>query len=624
MANKTLRTINKKKIENFRFNENVCFFSSASLNRSLKETLFTSLPENENCIYCRFINDSFDDDITCSFVAFKKDSKPSCFEEDEDGWNETKMAYLLLIEYRGYVAINKKNITLTKEIKTQLEKISYTTISNFLLSDASSVAFTKMAMKNLDMSEFAMRSKILESDDLEKSFSPYNSNLYAVSSFRTNIKRDAESSNTYSVALSNSRINKFGEKQKYEDLVKWMVKCIDDIVAYENNSLNAELPSEKNILSYFAKPVENTGDLECESILITKNDIMNLIDEKESVKIYYYKDENEIELDREPFINDWFTLYDNFDEDNYVKKCDDGFLIYIKKMDETYIKIDDETSQSLLEFINDHQSYVLSFKNSLLKYSYGTFFDTSTLISSIPYFKKLFQGHKLLNNAESEKGHFDKGQTSFDEKSVFGATEKIFKEQYKYFICDDLGTEYADHIGIVETGKNDSEIPAVTFFIEKGSDRLFSASAFQEVVAQAQKNIGNFILNPNQQERLKDKYGSKKGKYRNDKIKTKINRMRKGDCNDAVDKWLEISKYPFLKKKLFLVVNFITPSQIEDVFNRFESMDKSSNSQENYSEAKQMLWLIASLHNFCIEHNVELKIICPFKRSFPQKTVAKK
>lgn len=376
---------------------------------------------------------------------------------------------------------------------------------------------------------------------------------------------------------------------------------------------------KKNILSYFAKPVENIGDLECESILITKNDIMNLIDEKDSVKIYYLNGESEIEEDVETFIQEHFILYNSFDDNNYVKECDDGFLIYIKKLDETYIKVDDEKAQSLLGFIREHQSYVLSFKNSLLKYSFGTFFETSALISSIPYFKNLFQGNSALNKAKSEKGHFDKNQTSFDGNSVFGATEKIFKEQYKYFICDDLGTEYADHIGIVEIGKNDSESPAVAFFIEKGSDRLFSASAFQEVVAQAQKNIGNFILNPNQQERLKDKYkyGSKKGKYRNDKIITKIDRMRKGACKEAVDKWLEISKYPFLKKKLFLVVNFITPSQIDDVFNCFESMDKSSNSQENYSEAKQMLWLIASLHNFCIEHNVELKIICPSKRSFP-------
>ena len=620
-----MRTINKKKIENFRFNENVCFFSNSTLNQDLIKTLFESLPETEDSVYCRFINESFDGETTCSFIAFKKISKPSCFEKDDNGWSETKIAYLLLVEYKGYIAINKKNTTLTKEIKAKLDKINYTTLSNFLLSDASSVAFTKMSMKNLDMSEFAMRSKVLESENLEKSFSPYNSNLYAVSSFRTNIMKD-NSQNAYSVALTMSRINKLGKKQEYNALVNWMTRCIDEIKGYEKRNSTSVNPIEGNILSYFAKPIEKTGKLECESILITKNDIINLIDEKDSVKIYYLNGENEIEEDVETFIQEHFILYNSFDDNNYVKECDDGFLIYIKKLDETYIKVDDEKAQSLLDFIREHQSYVLSFKNSLLKYSFGTFFETSALISSIPYFKNLFQGNSALNKAESEKGHFDKNQTSFDGNSVFGATEKIFKEQYKYFICDDLGTEYADHIGIVEIGKNDSESPAVAFFIEKGSDRLFSASAFQEVVAQAQKNIGNFILNPNQKERLKDKYkyGSKKGKYRNDKIKTKINRMRKGDCNDAIDKWLEISKYPFLKKKLFLVVNFITPSQIEDVFNCFESMDKSSNSQENYSEAKQMLWLIASLHNFCIEHNVELKIICPSKRSFPQKTVSKK
>lgn len=54
MANKTLRTINKKKIENFRFNENVCFFSNSTLDQDLIKTLFENLPETEDSVYCRF------------------------------------------------------------------------------------------------------------------------------------------------------------------------------------------------------------------------------------------------------------------------------------------------------------------------------------------------------------------------------------------------------------------------------------------------------------------------------------------------------------------------------------------------------------------------------------------
>jgi hypothetical protein len=47
---------------------------------------------------------------------------------------------------------------------------------------------------------------------------------------------------------------------------------------------------------------------------------------------------------------------------------------------------------------------------------------------------------------------------------------------------------------------------------------------------------------------------------------------------------------------------------------RLNPWKKTLKAKKNYSEAKQMLWMIASLHNFCIEHNVELKVICPQKK----------
>jgi hypothetical protein len=186
----------------------------------------------------------------------------------------------------------------------------------------------------------------------------------------------------------------------------------------------------------------------------------------------------------------------------------------------------------------------------------------------------LFEGNSLLNEAKDEKGTIKTGQKNFAPKSAFGATEKIFKNKYKSFFCDDLGTEYADHIGLVE-----NDFPTVAFFIEKGGDSDFSATDFQEVVAQAQKNIGNFILNPNQKSRLENKYSSEN--YKNNGIDTDISRLRKGDnVQNAIAKWLEISKSPILKKQLFIVVNFITPSKIDEVFNAFESMEKDSKSKK--------------------------------------------
>lgn len=196
--------------------------------------MFKELSEVDNDIYCEFLKKKFDEDTVCSFLAYRKHSNPSCFITKNPNWEETKIAYILFIEYKKYIAICKRNVSISAPLKKKIEKIKYTTLSNFLLAEASSSSFTKMAMKNLDMSENAMRSKVFESDNLEKSFSPYSTSLYTITSFRTCIKNNTSYTNTYSIALQNSRINKLGEKQNYSNVVEWAKSCIDRIIKYEH------------------------------------------------------------------------------------------------------------------------------------------------------------------------------------------------------------------------------------------------------------------------------------------------------------------------------------------------------------------------------------------------------
>lgn len=74
---------------------------------------------------------------------------------------------------------------------------------------------------------------------------------------------------------------------------------------------------------------------------------------------------------------------------------------------------------------------------------------------------------------------------------MFHVVENEIYQDADYLVCDDLGNEWADHIAI----KDDT----ISFIHSKCKDKAgLSASAFQEIVGQATKNIGN--LDPSDKE----------------------------------------------------------------------------------------------------------------------------
>ena len=145
-----------------------------------------------------------------------------------------------------------------------------------------------------------------------------------------------------------------------------------------------------------------------------------------------------------------------------------------------------------------------------------------------------------LERIYSEKGDIANNPDAFEDQSVFQFTEDVLctENDFSFGILDDLNHEWADHIGISDN--------KIAFFVEKcktsrGSSKAnpqsphFSASAFHDVVAQAEKNLGN--LTP-ADHLLDDKCVFWSQNYNNDHINTNIPRLRFGSSvEDAINKW---------------------------------------------------------------------------------------
>lgn len=154
----------------------------------------------------------------------------------------------------------------------------------------------------------------------------------------------------------------------------------------------------------------------------------------------------------------------------------------------------------------------------------------------------------------------------------------------------------ADYIGLSES--------RVAFFHGKSSNRIFSASAFQDVVGQALKNLGN-ILPTDDQWYLKENLWNQT--YNNNNSRTQISRIRTGQTSvELISYYKKVRTYPNLKKVIYLVINFISKSQLEINLNKL----KNNEVFRERNEVIQILWIISSLISSCNEANAEVYICC--------------
>ena len=232
-----------------------------------------------------------------------------------------------------------------------------------------------------------------------------------------------------------------------------------------------------------------------------------------------------------------------------------------------------------------------------MAYYNRSLFRDNRLLGNIEHFLKIFKPFPGLGAVSSEKGTFNANSVAFSPASQFRFVEDTFIASHDFLICDDLGREWSDHIGI--------SADRITFYHSKHKVSKSSASAFQDIVGQAQKNLGN--LSP-QGFRIDEKRDFWKGNYisANGTI-TLIPRLRTGtSVDDGINCFKEATNNPNLTKEVVLVISFISKNQLSVWLQNLK--DGVHFGERN--EVIQILWFISSLVSSCIEANAEVTIAC--------------
>lgn len=543
------------------------------------------------------------DGVRYSYVFFKKYSQAPCLMTEASDWMETRIGYLVFLEIGKYVAILKKNTKTFPKMRNKLKGIDYEKLVSLYVDG--DTLFEKFSMRNLDSSDYALRSRILESNDLKQNVSAVSAGRFYLQSLRV---KNSVTSSKYSVNAAESRVNTFCNQQTIEDVCYWVKNQVDLFEMFEPHA---------TFLNVFAQHVsyyKEKQKLKPASILVSVSKLNELI----GADAKFQREGSDVALDEIKEICNKLSntlVLQEVDEKTYIHNDGDLMIevhksqyrldIKSEQLDAIKIERDDE-SESLLDMLNAKSDFLVTFDNLEYVYSQGQLFKDTRLISSAPHLLNSVHVIDELDNTFCEKTHNANfiNMEGWDEDSIFHAVESQpnLGGQFKHLICDDCKDEWADHIGISESG--------VSFFVSKHKDSLYSASAFQDIVAQALKNLGN--MTPSD-EQLTNKADEWKTTHTSE---SKIQRYRTStdNINQRVDAAITIWKngrhMPNFKRRMCLVTDFLSYDVLSDMLKGFANGCKVRYEKSSF----QIVWLLSTFVSSCLEMGVEPYIYCRGKK----------
>lgn len=568
--------------------------SKRLINDCLKKAAENSIGRNTEAIRHELTVGS--NTFKISYCIFKIERKPPFLISGDE--RDLIHNFVVLIEVDDFLVINKSGgQDFFKLIEKYLKAIDTSILQNAFVKEDSH--FEKIAAQSIDTRKNLLKKVTYEDPDLQISLPVFGASQKVVKNVRH--KTDGK---RYTTNPNKSKLNILGQKGFLADFCQTAYEAFDRFKNYK--------PKE-NFLSNFATLLnlpDYSNKIFPREILLLTSDIIQLIEENENQtpKFFYQKVNHRKIYFTKPFIDildehaelkeisekkengvKIFYIRNEFDKSLQIIQSETKFKLKSKKFKNLYFEFDEHTIINIQQYINETQNFILTFDKSDIRYSGGQLCQDSKLLGNIENFLQIFIPDKNIESITSEKGKFNSKSTSFEKNSLFHYTEQNYSAGIDDLILDDLGYESSDYIGTKKGNK-------IQLFHCKFSKNFFSASAFQEVIGQALKNL-SFFYQTSGIDKKASMWGDKYGK-------TKIDRVRKGDKNEYLNNLKATVVAANYDREVYLIINFISLKTLTDELNKLKN-NKAPKRQTN-----QILWLISSLKNSCHERGIKIFITC--------------
>lgn len=550
-----------------------------------------------------------------SAICFEYETPPA-FLDQASGVKEKLCGYMMLVEYQGYVALFSSRLSLPSAFKSRhFAPVPVSRMEGAIARE--NAVFQKMRMRNMSVSPHVMRSKTLEAPNLSNVVGSAGSRRYAPQTY--SVSNDGIYS---TVTPSTGRIGVRSGKVGHEVLIEFAETKI--------NELRVEPLDISPFIRTFARPMSLANALSNSQPIAVAMDAARLAaavsGDEATIRLVRVEDGDEggfVELSNGAF-NELLRTLDqaltlegrersrtaklpgNDDELAKIRLNKNRIAlssltlgmaatIEVESLDVALGQ--DPERRTLCSYLDQENCFIILFDDIQLSYIHGQVFRDESLLDGGTSFLPYLHPEESLTAVTSEKGAFLNGQAEFDLTSTFGAIVENIAKDDGVLICDDLGDEWADFIGLKEEGGT----VQVCFYHAKHGDLTLSAGSFHVAVSQAIKNLGNMMF---PLERMEAKIQGWDATYNAPNQPTEIAKIIRNNAGDLGESIVRARTAPDVRRRAVIVTSSLSKQAVENAFVAIQNGERPSHT------FVQLYWLLQSFFSACTEVGASGSIVC--------------
>lgn len=474
--------------------------------------------------------------------------------------------------------------------------------------------FEQIKLKNMSASKLALRSKTFESNNLENTVPTAGANRFVPQAYR--VRRP---DGNYSATPNTGRISIRGDRANHEQIVAWSSAVIDLLDAPHQQSASFIRKFARSLdLNALPRQVRPTFVAFDVSELASR-----ILDADAPCRLVRIVEDDATELDA----TEVQAIIDGLDAAFPVHAGRAGLTVRslngrtslgTLKIGKTRLSFprfnlpqlegifvegrgmaigQDPEQRALHRYIDREDLFLVLFNDLSLAYVDGTLFRDEAILGGGDHFLRHLHASPSLTTTTSEKGVFEAQQTEFSPQSVFRVLADELANDCDTLICDDLGDEWADFIGISAA----TNPKMVSFYHAKHGDPSLGASPFHEAVGQALKNLGRMTLS---EEAMPAKFAGWTTTYRNAGVQTSIARILRGTAANLGQTVEAARSSPDLVKRVFIVTSSLSRAQVAQTF------ADAAAGHPPPAHFVQLYWLLTNYFSSCLEMGATGYVIC--------------
>lgn len=552
-------------------------------------------------------------DALYSAICFSFE-RPVSFLDAEAGQVERIFGFLMFVEKGEYIAVLKSGLDLPAPFKTQfLGRLANERIEHAIARE--DAIFEQLRLRNMSTSKFALRLKSFEASDLENTVPTAGASRFVAQGYRVRLP-DA----SYSATPSTGRISTRADRVDHVGIVGWMSSIID--------LLKTDAVPAAPFIRNFARPIDLDGispEVQPTFIAVDVASLAEaLLDANAPLRLVADHDGAPVELTH----TEIETILASLDESFPIRRSGEELEIHttdgrneigririgktriglqqlllpllerVRIEDRNFAVGTDIGAVSLVRYIDKNDLFTVLFSDIALAYVEGMLFRDPALIGGGENFLRHLVIEPDLAAAASEKGAFEEMQDVFSDNSVFRIVVDRVANDCDILICDDLGDEWADFIGLSTTVRPH----VVSFYHAKHGSRSLGATPFHDAVGQAMKNLGRMALAA---DAMPAKFASWTDPYRNAGVTTSISRLLRGGTAAEIEASITSAcGAPDLVKRVFIVTSSLSRAAVAQVF------ADAASGMSLPAHFVQLYWLLTTYFAACVEMGAVGYVVC--------------